>query len=83
MAKRSKEKVTRVTRESPISGKMVSMYIDAPRDMIEQWEKWNRQPDTPQIHEYFPDMPDEQREFLLSSIPPNEWEELFGEGKKE
>jgi len=83
MAKRSKEKVTRVTRESPISGKMVSMYIDAPPDMIEQWEKWNRQPDTPQIHEYFPDMPDEQREFLLSSIPPNEWEELFGEGKKE
>ena len=75
--------MTKVTRESPISGKMVSMYIAAPPDMIAQWEKWNRKPNTPLIHEYFPDMPKEQREFLISGIPPNEWEELFGEGDEE
>ena len=72
--------MTKVTRESPISGKMVSMYIEAPPDMIAQWD---RKPDTPLIHEYFPNMPKEQRKFLISGIPPNEWEELFGEGDEE
>lgn len=69
--------MVKVTRESPITGSMVSMFIPTTQEKVDQWIKWNRSEGTPLVHEYFPELTKGQREFLLTGIPPNEWEEIF------
>lgn len=69
----------RVTRTSPISG--VEHTMDLPNLTEEKFHQWNEvlendeQP--PLIQQFFPELTDSEREFLLSGITPEEWEEMF------
>jgi|TARA_Y100000310_G_C20512470_1_gene729542 hypothetical protein len=43
----------------------------------EQLDRYDRQEDL--VQNIFPELPPPQREFLITGITPNEWDELFGE----
>ena len=75
--------MVRVTKESPVTGRMISMFVNTTQEKINQWNEWNRSEGTPLVQEYFPEITKGQREFLLTGIPPNEWEEIFPDKEEE
>lgn len=64
----------RFMRKSPISGKIHEMEIDC---TPEQFADWNLNGKL--IQNAMPNVPAEQREFLMTGITPQEWNEMFGE----
>lgn len=60
-----------VIMESTLSGKRNAMKIDAPAESILEWMKSGKK-----IQNFFPLMPKEQREFLISGCTPEEWEQI-------
>jgi hypothetical protein len=68
-----------VSRESPISGRMIRMFIHSSEQEIIEWQmRFIRNPDMDHS-KYFPHLPEYQIEFLRSGICNSEWEEYFGE----
>lgn len=65
-------KVT-VTRQSRISGKVNKRTVPA---TPAQFDAWNA---GALVQDAFPDCTDEDREFILSGITPEEWKATFGE----
>ena len=65
-----------VQRRSIIDGKVYTMAIgNASAQAIYDWFKLRLQGAyTPLIQDVFPQLHDEEREFLLSGITPGEWE---------
>ena len=61
-----------ITKISPISGKQHTMDIPVTRQQIDAWERGEL------IHKAMPEVPAELREFILSGITPEEWNDLFG-----
>ena len=48
---------------------------------LEQWEEWHRikdNPNRPSVQVMFPDLSADQREFLLTGMSPEEWDEMVG-----
>jgi hypothetical protein len=68
-----------VTRKSPLNGAPVSMSINTTELKIEQWDLWARAPGTPLVQDYFDECSDEEREFILTGIRPEDWTDLFGD----
>ncbi len=68
-----------VTRESPISGRMIKMLIHSSKDEVREWEKKYRNNPSIDHKEYFPNLPDYQIKFLCSGISNSEWDEYFEE----
>jgi len=67
-----------VTRKSPLNGAPVSMSINTTELKVEQWDFWARAPGTPLIQDHFTECSDEEREFILTGIRPEEWAKIFG-----
>jgi hypothetical protein len=61
-----------VTKESRISGKISSMDLDITSDQL---ERINLKIEL--IQNIVPNLSSEQREFLITGITPEEWNELF------
>jgi hypothetical protein len=61
-----------VTKESRISGKISSMDLDITSDQL---ERINLKIEL--IQNIVPHLSSEQREFLITGITPDEWNELF------
>jgi hypothetical protein len=61
-----------ITKTSPISGKQHTMDIPVTQQQIDAWERGEL------IHKAMPEVPAELREFILSGITPEEWNDLFG-----
>jgi len=61
-----------ITKTSPISGKQHTMEIPVTQQQIDAWERGEL------IHKAMPEVPAELREFILSGITPEEWNDLFG-----
>ena len=60
-----------ITRTSILSGKESTMDLPITVEQIAKWQSGEL------IQDVFPDLPKEQREFLLSGITPEEWEKAF------
>ena len=67
-----------VTRKSPLNGLPVSMSINTTKLKIEQWDFMGRAPGTPLSQDFFTECSDEEREFILTGIRPEEWAKIFG-----
>lgn len=63
-----------VIKESDLTGKMNVMKIDATPESVMEWVRSGQK-----IQDFFPLMPKEQREFLISGCTPEEWADLKDE----
>jgi hypothetical protein len=64
-----------VTRKSILSGKTNTMELDILQEHLEKYEQVGGL----LVQAVFPNLSKEEREFLISGITPQEWEETFGE----
>ena len=68
------ENQVRITKASMLSGKQNQMVLPVRQGQIEYWI------DTCMlVQDAFPQLDDDQREFLISGITPEEWDATFGE----
>lgn len=63
-----------VTRRSRLTGRANSREVAADAARIAEWDAMGRP--APFVQDYFPELDEEDREFLLTGITPEEWEEL-------
>ena len=63
-----------VHKKSMLSGKVNSMVLPTTQGKIEYWVESGKL-----IQDVMPDLDDDQREFLMSGITPEEWDNMFGE----
>lgn len=67
-----------VKKMSPFSGKMHEMDIPiTTKDLKDFYED-----KLGHIHEAFPYLTADEREFIISGIPPHEWDEIFKDIKE-
>lgn len=67
-----------VIRTSMVSNTENSMEIPVTEEKLQQWDNFPRE-ERPLIQKFFPELNDEQREFILTGITPEEWDNLFEE----
>tara|TARA_R100001460_G_scaffold44205_5_gene80866 strand:+ start:177 stop:416 length:240 start_codon:yes stop_codon:yes gene_type:complete len=63
-----------VHKKSMVSGRVNSMLLPLRQGQIEYWLESGKL-----IQDVMPDLDDNQREFLMSGITPEEWNNMFGE----
>ena len=63
-----------VYKKSMVSGRVNSMLLPTTQGKIEYWVESGKL-----IQDVMPDLDDDQREFLMSGITPEEWDDMFGE----
>lgn len=61
-----------VSKKSSISGKINSMELPITEAQLEAHQNGEL------VQDVFPTLSAEEREFLISGITPNEWNEMFG-----
>ena len=64
-----------VTRKSILSGKTNTMTLDITQEHLDRYEQVGGL----LIQAVFPNLSKEEREFLISGITPDEWNNTFGE----
>jgi len=62
-----------IERKSMVSGKVHAMDLDVTQDQIDAWNSGMY------IQDAMPQLNDEQREFMMTGITPEEWDATFGE----
>ncbi len=62
-----------ITRTSPFSHKTNSMDLDVTEDQISDWVSGTL------IHDAMPHLTPEQREFIMTGVTSEEWDEMVGE----
>lgn len=62
-----------ITRKDPFSGKTNTMDLDITEDQLEAWKAGQL------IQNAFPKLDADQREFLMTGIMPDTWDELYDE----
>lgn len=74
----------KVMKQSSITGKQNTMELPITQ---ERFDAWVNSDNRPFVQIAFPDLTDEQREFLMTGITPEEWDEImpedFDDGKGE
>jgi|688.fasta_scaffold1106541_2 hypothetical protein len=60
-----------ITRRSPISGDFHTMTLDATSDQLALFASGAK------VQDAFPQLPAEEREFILTGISPAEWDAMF------
>lgn len=69
-----------VTMTSILSGTISTRLLDIDEDQYEYWKLKRRMGMTCKlVQDEFPNLSDEDREFLLTGITPQEWDSTFGE----
>ena len=66
-----------VTMTSSISGTQATLEINVTEEQLDR--VLNRRANGELIQNIVPHLPQEEREFLISGITPQEWNNLFGE----
>ena len=61
-----------VTRRSTLTGAMHTRAIPCTQAQLDAWQAGQY------IQDAMPDVPVEDREFLISGVTPEEWDEAFG-----
>ena len=62
----------RIRRKSELTGLTHEMYLPINSQELDRWHRGEL------IQDVFPNLSDDQREFLLTGITAEEWEEAFG-----
>jgi hypothetical protein len=74
-----------ITKPS-ITGRISTHVIDTDYDLfdIARWlyKRLRRDKSNPMVQVAFPNMKDEDREFLMTGISPSEWKEMFKESEE-
>lgn len=70
--------MTRLTRTSIITRRDNTMILPVDSDRVADWLKARRDDPlgAPLVQDAFPDLSDEQREFLLTGVTPDEWNQM-------
>jgi len=71
---------SRVTRHSPLTGKLNSRVLPV---SVETLVRWLDNEDRPHIQIAFPDMDENDREFLISGYTPEDFDFLTGSPEEE
>lgn len=64
----------KITRTSPFSGIQHTLDIPCTEEQLDQWSNGVS------IQKAIPNLTPDQREFLMTGITAEEWEETFGDG---
>lgn len=62
-----------VERTSPLTGKTTAMVLDINQEQVNEWNNPNR---TKLIQDIFPNLTDDEREFVMTGYTPEDWEKL-------
>ena len=62
-----------VERTSPLTGKTSAMVLDINQEQVNEWNNPNR---TKLIQDIFPNLTDDEREFVMTGYTPEDWEKL-------
>ena len=68
--------MARLTRISRLTGRHNSREIDVDPGRVKKWDLLGTA--APLVQVAFPDLDDDDREFLLNGTTPEEWDELMG-----
>jgi len=60
-----------ITKTSTLTGKHNSMDLPVTKEQLFHWQSGNL------VQDVFPNLDKDQREFLISGITPEEWQEAF------
>ena len=60
-----------ITRNSPFTGTTISMNIDITQAQLDAWQAGTL------IQDAMPNISADEREFIMTGITPEEWDELF------
>jgi len=63
----------KIKRVSPITGKINIMDLDVLTEQIVRWKKGEL------IQDVFPELTADEREFIMTGITPEDWNEMVGE----
>jgi hypothetical protein len=66
-----------ITRTSQFSGKTHTLDLDVTQEQMQRFE--NRIANGEYVQNIFPQLSAEFREFILTGITPQEWDEIFSE----
>lgn len=69
--------MTLYTRNSMLDGKLYSMEVNTTKEKLDNWEANKER--LPLIQYYFPELSEDEREFVLTGINPEAWFRVFGE----
>lgn len=64
----------KITKVSSFTGKTHTMDLDITQEQLDDWKNTGKL-----IQKAFPNLTDEEREFLLTGVTPEEWNEAFRE----
>lgn len=62
----------KIRKKSPFTGKYHEMDLDISTEQFNAWQAGEL------IQDAMPHLSSEEREFLISGIPPKEWNDTFG-----
>ena len=66
-----------VTRISPLTGNVNKMYLDITQEQVNEWNKPAQERRL--IQDIFPNLNDDEREFIMTGYTPADWRNLHGE----
>ena len=66
-----------VTRISPLTGNVNKMYLDITQEQVNEWNKPAQERRL--IQDIFPNLNDDEREFIMTGYTPADWRNLYGE----
>ena len=66
-----------VTRISPLTGNVNKMYLDITQEQIAEWNAPAQERRL--IQDIFPNLNDDEREFIMTGYTPADWKNLHGE----
>ena len=70
-----------VTRIHGMSGKKMTRVIPTTEEKMREWDAYGKgNPSRPKIQHFFPELSDGDREFILTGLSDEDWDELFEEG---
>jgi hypothetical protein len=64
-----------ITRTSQLSGKTTTLNLDVTQEQMERFDM--RLITGEYVQTIFPELPKEEREFILTGITPQEWDSIF------
>ncbi len=65
-----------VIRVSPLTGNTNKMYMNISDDQIKEWNNPNR---TRLIQDIFPNLNDDEREFIMTGYTVADWRAIYGD----
>lgn len=66
-----------VTRISPLTGNVNKMYLDITQEQVAEWNAPAKERRL--IQDIFPNLNDDEREFIMTGYTPADWRNLHGE----